>query len=154
MLSESIIKSLNEIIKIYPNKRSAVLPALQLVQNEIGYISVASMRDIAEFLDIEPIEVEETVSYYTMLHREPVGKYLIQVCTNISCALLGAEHLVEYLKRKLGIGINQTTSDKKFTLVAVECLGACDTAPVMMINNEYYHNLTPEKIDSILAALP
>jgi NADH-quinone oxidoreductase subunit E len=154
MLSESIIKSLNEIIKIYPNKRSAVLPALQLVQTESGYVSISSMRDIAEFLDLEPIEVEETMSYYTTFHRDPIGKYLIQVCTNISCSLLGAEHLVEYLKRKLGVEINQTTPDKKFTLVTVECLGACDSAPIMMINNEYYHNLTPEKIDAILATLP
>jgi NADH-quinone oxidoreductase E subunit len=154
MLSETITKSLNELIKIYPDKRSAVLPALQLVQNELGCISIDSMRDIAEFLDIEPIEVEETMSYYTTFHREPVGKYLIQVCTNISCSLLGAEHIVEYLKQKLEIGINQTTPDKKFTLFTVECLGACDTAPVIMINNEYYYNLTPEKIDAILATLP
>lgn len=154
MLSESIIKSLNELIKIYPNKRSALLPALNLVQQEMRYVSVDLMRDIAEFLDLEPIEIEETMSYYTTFHREPMGKYLIQVCTNISCSLLGAEHLVEYLKQKLGVGINQTTPDKKFTLVTVECLGACDTAPVMMINQEYYHNLTPEKIDAILASLP
>jgi NADH-quinone oxidoreductase subunit E len=154
MLSETVIKYLNEIVKIYPDKRSAVLPALQLVQTELGYVSISAMRDIADILDIEPIEIEETVSYYNMLHRQPVGKYIIQVCTNLSCALLGAEHLVDYLQQKLGIGINQTTPDKKFTLVTVECLGACDTAPVMMINNEYYHNLTPEKIDSILASLP
>lgn len=154
MLSEQIVKQLNEIVARYPNKRSALISALFLVQKEQGYIDVPAMRVLAELFDIPPIEVEETVSYYTMLYRKPVGKYVIQVCTNISCSLLGAEHLVRYLEQKLGIKIDETTADKKFTLSTVECLGACDKAPVMMINDEYYNNLTPEKIDSILMSLP
>ena len=154
MLSEQVIVKLNEMIGKYPDKRSAILPALQVAQKQQGYIPVDVMRDIAEFLDVEPIEVWETASYYSMLYREPVGKYVIQVCTNISCALLGAEHLVNYLEKKLGIKVNQTTLDKKYTLMTVECLGGCDSAPVMQINDEYYTNLTPDKIDSILASLP
>ena len=154
MLSEQVIVKLNEMIGKYPDKRSAILPALQVAQKQQGYIPVDVMRDIAEFLDVEPIEVWETASYYSMLYREPVGKYVIQVCTNISCALLGAEHLVNYLEKKLGIKVNQTTLDKKYTLMMVECLGGCDSAPVMQINDEYYTNLTPDKIDSILASLP
>jgi NADH-quinone oxidoreductase subunit E len=154
MLSEQIIQQLNKLLPRFDNKRSAVLPVLHVVQKEHGYISIDAIRDIAEFLDIEPIEVQETATYYSMLYQEPVGKYVIQICNNISCALLGADHLVKYLEQKLGIDVNQTTTDNRFTLITVECLGACDQAPVMMINEEYYTHLTPEKIDSILASLP
>jgi len=93
------------------------------------------------------------VSFYTMFNREPVGENLIQVCTNISCSLLSAEHIVEYIKNKLGIDVGETTPDNKFTLVTVECLGSCGTAPMMQINDTYYENLTEEKIDRILEKL-
>ena len=154
MLSEKIIKQLNELLPRFADKRSAVLPALYAIQQEQGYVSHTAMQDIAEFLTLEPIEVQATASYYSMFYQQPVGKYVIQVCNNISCALLGADHLIKYLEQKLQIQVKQTTPDNKFTLLTVECLGGCDKAPVMMINEKYYTNLTPEKIDSILASLP
>jgi len=108
---------------------------------------------VAEVMDLPPTEVASVASFYTMFNRQPVGENLIQVCTNISCSLLGAEHIVEYLKNKLGIDVGETTPDNKFTLVTVECLGSCGTAPMMQINDTYYENLTEEKIDQILAEL-
>ncbi|MDI6784682.1 MAG: NADH-quinone oxidoreductase subunit NuoE [bacterium] len=153
MLTEQTKTKLNKLVTQYPDNRSAVLPVLHAVQNEKGCIDMETMQEIAEVLDIEPIEVLDTASYYSMFYREPVGKYVIQVCTNISCALLGADNLANYLEQKLGIKVNETTPDNKFTLITVECLGACDKAPVMMVNDDFYTHLTPEKIDSILSTL-
>jgi NADH-quinone oxidoreductase E subunit len=102
---------------------------------------------------LPPTEVASVASFYTMFNRQPVGENLIQVCTNISCSLLGAEHIVEYLKDKLGIDVGETTPDNKFTLAIVECLGSCGTAPMMQINDTYYESLTEEKIDQILEEL-
>jgi NADH-quinone oxidoreductase subunit E len=108
---------------------------------------------VAEVMGLPPTEVASVASFYTMFNRQPVGENLIQVCTNISCSLLGAEHIVEYIKNRLGIDVGETTPDNKFTLVTVECLGSCGTAPMMQINDTYYENLTEEKIDQILAEL-
>jgi NADH-quinone oxidoreductase E subunit len=111
------------------------------------------MCDVAEVMELPPTEVASVTSFYTMFNRQPVGENLIQVCTNISCSLLGAEHIVEYIKNKLGIDVGETTPDNKFTLVTVECLGSCGTAPMMQVNDTYYENLTEEKVDRILAEL-
>ena len=153
MLSENAKAEIKQVRGKYPDPRSALLPALHVAQQEHGWLSPEVMRDVAEVMDLPPTEVASVISFYTMFNRQPVGENLIQVCTNISCSLLGAEHIVEYLKSKLGIDVGETTPDNKFTLVTVECLGSCGTAPMMQINDTYYENLTEEKIDRILAEL-
>ena len=139
----------NEIVTRYPDdqRKSAILYALFLVQKQQGYISGASMRFVAEQIRCTPAEVEDVVSYYTMFYTKPVGKYVLNVCRTLSCALLGAERVTEELSAKLGIGPGQTTGDGMFTLMEVECLGACDRAPVLMINDDGWHErLLPEQV--------
>jgi len=128
-------------------------PVLHETQKEFGWISPDYEKKVAELLDISPVKVREVVSFYTMFNSKEVGKYHIQVCSNLSCSLLGAESLIEYLEQKLGIQPGETTSDNKFTLSLVECLGACETAPCMMINFDYFGHLDKEKIDDILGKL-
>ncbi len=151
--SEQTKKKIEEILSRYPKKDAAILPLLHLTQREFGCISEEEERLVAQILGIKPLKVREVVSFYTLIHRQPVGKYHIQVCTNISCSLMGAEKLIDYLKEKLGIEPGQTTPDKKFTLTTVECLGACEQAPSMMINFDYHGNLDKKKIDEILDEL-
>jgi len=146
-------KKIEDILSRYPKKEAAILPLLHLTQREFGCISEEEEKLIAQVLGIKPLKVREVVSFYTMINRQPVGKFHIQICTNLSCSLLGAETLVDYLKEKLGIEPGQTTPDKKFTLTTVECLGACEQAPSMMINFDYYGNLDKKKIDQILDKL-
>jgi NADH-quinone oxidoreductase E subunit len=153
VLSENVKAEIKQFKGKYPDPRSALLTALHAAQQEHGWLSPEVMHDVAEVMGLPPTEVASVASFYTMFNRQPVGENLIQVCTNISCSLLGAEHIVEYIKNKLGIDVGETTSDGKFTLVIVECLGSCGTAPMMQINDTYYENLTEEKIDQILAEL-
>jgi NADH-quinone oxidoreductase E subunit len=154
MLAEKVKKDIEGVLKKYPDKRSAVMAVLTIAQRERGHITDEDMRDIAALLGINPVAVHEAGSFYTMYSLErPVGKYHIQVCWNISCSLLGAEHIIEYIQGLLGIKVGETTPDKKFTLSTVECLGSCGTAPMMQINDDYYENLTEEKIEEILKGL-
>jgi NADH-quinone oxidoreductase subunit E len=153
VLSENVRGEIKQFKGKYPDPKSALLTALHVAQREHGWLSPEVMRDVAEVMDLPPTEVASVASFYTMFNRQPVGENLIQVCTNISCSLLGAEHIVEHLKSKLGIDVGETTPDNKFTLVIVECLGSCSTAPMMQINDTYYENLTEEKVDQILAEL-
>ena len=153
MLSENVKAEIEQSKGKYPDPKSALLMALHTAQREHGWLSPEVMWDVAEVMDLPPTEVASVASFYTMFNRQPVGENLIQVCTNISCSLLGAEHIVEYLKGKLGIDVSETTQDNKFTLATVECLGSCSTAPMMQVNDTYYENLTEEKIDRILAEL-
>jgi len=148
--SELTKKRLEEVIARYPQKKAALLPILHLVQQEVGNISSVEEKQVADLLEIKPIQVREVVTFYTMYNRQPVGDYHIQVCSYLSCSLLGAQTLVDYLKEKLGIELGETTEDKKFTLTTVECLGACEHAPCMMVNYDYYGNLDKKKIDEIL----
>ena len=153
MLSESASQAIQKLIDKYPNKRSALIPSLHLVQKELGYISQDTMGEVARIFELSPNEVHEVVSFYTMFHRKPVGKYVLQVCTNISCQLCNAEGIMAHLSNKLGIKPGETSADKKFTLMEVECLGSCGTSPVVQINDDYYEDLTPEKLDKILDSL-
>ena len=139
----------DDLVTHYPadQRKSAILYALFLVQKQQGYISGTSMRFVAEQIRCTPAEVEDVVSYYTMFYTKPVGKYVLNVCRTLSCALLGAERVTEELSAKLGIGPGQTTADGMFTLIEVECLGACDRAPVLMINDDGWHErLAPEQV--------
>ncbi len=140
-------------MKKYPQARSALLPALEIAQREAGYLSPQVLREVALLMDLPPVEVASVASFYTMLYRRPVGKHVIQVCTNISCSLMGAEHIVDVLRKKLGIEVGETTPDGRFTLLTVECLGSCGTAPMMQVDDTYYENLTEERLDAILAEL-
>jgi NADH-quinone oxidoreductase subunit E len=153
MLSETIQKKIAELKNRYSEKRTAILPAMHVVLEEVGYYNQNILKQIADLLGLSEMEVSETVSFYTCFPREGVGKYHIQVCTNLSCSLLGAEELVKYLEDKLKIKVGDTTPDGLFTLSTVECLGSCGTAPVMQVNQTYYENLTKAKVDQILEDL-
>ena len=137
----------------YPRKRSALIPSLQLAQKETGYLSNEVIAEIARIFELSPNEVNEVASFYTMLYKKPVGKYVIQVCTNISCMLCDGEKILDHLVRRLGIKPGETSADRKFTLIEVECLGSCGTSPVIQINEDYYEDLTTEKVDQILDRL-
>jgi len=141
------------VLAHYPNKQAGLLPVLRLVQSEKGFISAEDERIVAALLGLRPIRVREVVTFYTMFVRKPLGQFHIQVCSNLSCSLAGGEKILEHLKARLGIQAGQTTSDRKFTLTEVECLGACEQAPCIMVNFDYYGNLDPEKIDRILEGL-
>jgi len=151
--SEQTKKRIKEIISRYPKKEASLLPVLHLTQKEFGFVPVEAEKLVAKMLRIKPIRVREVMTFYTMLYRERMGQYHIQVCSNLSCSLLGAEKLIDYLKERLKIEPGQTTADGKFTLSTVECLGACEEAPCMQINFDYHGNLDKKKIDSILAGL-
>ena len=150
MLSEKVKKDIEALRAKYPTGRSAVMDAMKGAQGEADHLTEEDMREIAAILDLEPICVQEMAGFYTMYNRAPVGKYHVQVCRNISCSLLGAEHIIEHIEKKLGVKTGETTGDKLFTLTLAECLGSCGTAPMMQINEDYYEDLTPEKVDAIL----
>jgi NADH-quinone oxidoreductase E subunit len=136
----------NENVARYPpdQRKSAILFALYLAQQQQGYITGAAMRHVAQQIGCTAADVEDVVSYYTMFYTKPVGKYVLNVCRTLSCALLGAERVTEALSVKLGIRPGQTTPDGAFTLIEVECLGACDRAPVVMVNDDWQERLAPE----------
>ena len=144
---------LTEILTRYPTKQAALLPTLWLAQEQFGFISPEAMEYVAGLLDISPAHVYGVVTFYTMFHQKPVGKYNLQVCRTLSCALRGGESLLDHLKKKLGIRENETTLDGKFSLCTVECLASCGTAPAMMVNEKYYEGLDAKKVDEILASL-
>lgn len=151
--SENTLKSAQIILSHYPNKEAALLPLLHLAQKEFGYISLEAEKYVAQFLQLPLPRVHSVVTFYTMFSQKPLGKYHIQICKNISCSLLGAHHLIEYVINKLKIKHKEVTEDKKFSLELVECLGSCGTAPVIRINETFYENLTKEKVDKILNEL-
>ena len=148
--SDKTKKEVQNIIARYPQKKAALLPILHVAQQEFGFIGDDTERMVASLLDIKPVQVREVVTFYTMYNRRPVGKYHIQVCSNLTCTLLGAESLLDYLKKKLNIGLGEVTEDKKIMISEVECLGACEQAPCMMVNFDYYGDLDKGKIDKIL----
>ena len=153
ILTEESTKQMREKASLYPQRKSAILPALTIAYRQVGHLNNDIYKEISRVIRVPHVEVAEAATFYTLFPKQPVGKYLIQVCHNISCALLGADSLVAYLEQKLGIKKGETTPDKLFTLVAVECLGSCATAPMMQINQDYYENLTREKVDGILEKL-
>jgi NADH-quinone oxidoreductase E subunit len=149
-----VLEEIAKIMERYPTNEAALLPVLHIAQREFGHVSIEAEEVVGEALGIPGPRVHGVSTFYSMFSNDPIGKYHVQVCTNVTCSLLGAEHIVKYLEKKLGIKIGETTPDDKFSLIEVECLGSCGTAPMMQINEEYYENLTEEKIDKILDALP
>lgn len=150
MLSEAAKTRIRELFPRYPDKRSVTIAALRIAQEEQGYVTDEAMVDIAVLLELTPVQVYETATFYTMFNLQPVGKYVIQVCRTLSCALVGAERLVGHLEQRLGIKVGETTPDGLFTLKKVECLAGCGAGPMMQINDDYYEYLTADKVDRIL----
>ncbi len=149
-------KSRTEIAKIlprYPTKQAALLPVLWVAQRQFGWISGEAMELVARTLDISPAHVFGVVTFYTMYHKKKPGKHHLQVCRTLSCAMMGADKLLDHLKNRLGIDEGEMTTDGKFSLATVECLASCGTAPAMQINETYYENLTTEELDRILESL-
>lgn len=142
-----------QIIERYPHKRAALLPVLHLAQREFGWISREVMRYLSDLLNVPVTEILDTVTFYTMFKTKPTGKYHIQICSTLSCALRGSRAVYEHLVKKLNIKDGEVTADGKFSLMKVECLGSCGTAPVVQINDDYYENVSLEKLDQILAEL-
>jgi NADH-quinone oxidoreductase subunit E len=130
-----------------------MLPVLWMIQEEHGFISADAMKYVAQLLNVPYSHVYGVVSFYTMFHTKPIGRYHIEVCTNISCMLRGSKRIVQHLERKLGVRLGETSSDRKWTLSEVECMGSCGTAPMLAIGEEYHENLTIEKVDKIVEAL-
>jgi len=145
----------DRVIKKYPAGRqaSAVLPLLYVAQKQEGWVPRAAMDHIAEILDMAPIRVYEVATFYTMFHLAPVGKYHLQVCRTTPCWLRGADQMTETCKKKLGIGLKETTKDGLFSLIEVECLGGCSNAPVVQINDDFYEDLDPKKLEWLLDEL-
>ena len=141
-----------QIVTRYPpdRRKSAILPALYLVQRQQGYITASAMRHVAEVIGCTAADVEDVVSFYTMFYTKPVGKYVVQVCRTLSCALLGAERVTEALVDKLGVHPGETDTSGEFTLIEVECLGACDRAPVVMVNDAWHERLSPEQAGQLI----
>jgi NADH-quinone oxidoreductase E subunit len=150
MLSDAAKSRIQDLFPRYPDKRSCSLAALRIAQEEHGHITDEAMSDIAVLLELTPVQVYETATFYTLFSLQPVGRYLIQVCRTLSCALVGAEGIVRHLEGKLGIRVGETTPDGLFTLKTVECLAGCGAGPMMQINDDYYEYLTQDKINRIL----
>ncbi len=148
--SEQFEQRFAEWLTHYPIKRSVLVPTLLYVQDEVGYLSDEVIAEIAKRVDLSVLEVENVISYYSMLTRKPKGKYNVQVCTNICCMLRGAEDVFEAAKKKLGIGHKQVTSDGTFSLEEVECIGACSWGPAMQVNYAFHEKLTPEGVEQVI----
>jgi len=140
----------DRLVTLYPVKRSALVPMLLYAQDEVGYISDAVVAEVAQRVGITELDVRNVLTYYSMLRTKPIGKYNVQVCTNISCMLRDGYGILEHCKKRLGIGHKGTTPDGLFSLEEVECIGACCWAPAIQINYDFYDELTPEKMDQIL----
>ena len=153
ILNKESVALMQKKASLYPQRKSAILPALTIAYRQMGHLNEQIYREISKAINVPYIEVAEAATFYTMFPKQPTGKYLIQVCHNISCALLGADSLVAYLEQKLGIKKGETTKDNLFTLISVECLGSCATAPMMQINMDFYENLTRARVDHILDEL-
>jgi len=144
-----------KLLESYPpgRTRSAVVPMLLYAQDEVGHISHELIEEVARRCKVTPLQVDEVVGYYSMLHRKPLGRHHVQVCTNISCLLLGGEELYEHASKTLGIGNKEVTPDGQFSLEEVECMGACSWAPAIQINYDFHHAVTPAKLDALVAEL-
>ena len=139
----------------YPEgfESSLVLPCVRRIQEDRGYVSDQDVQELAEYLGVPQIQIEEVLSFYTMFRRKPIGRWHLQFCHNVSCSMNGAERILAHVERKLGLKPGETTSDGRYTLSVAECLGSCGTAPMMMVNEAYHENLTVAKVDALLEEL-
>jgi NADH-quinone oxidoreductase E subunit len=148
--TEENLQKINSVLTKYPTKKAAVMPVLYIAQEQNGWISLEVMKEVASILEISQEDVLGVVTFYTMYHQKPMGKYHIQVCTNVSCMLRGAYPLYDKVREKLGINNGGVTEDHQFSLEEVECMGSCGTAPMIAVNEDFYENLTVEKAEEIL----
>jgi NADH-quinone oxidoreductase subunit E len=153
IVSEAKKKQFDELIARYPEGRSALIPILHEVQAEVGHLSPEAVEWVAEYLGLSRADVMSVASFYDMLELEPVGRHMIYVCQNLSCALLGAERLIRHLEQRLGIRMGETTPDGLISLKRMECLASCGTAPAIQVDGIYYERMTPEKLDDLLLQL-
>ncbi len=151
--SPAQLEEVRRLQALYPNKRAALLPVLQLAQEVFGYISLEVEEYVARLFGLSPAHVHEVVSFYTLFFTRPKGRHVISVCHNLTCHLLGAREMLAYVKERLGVDVGETTKDGRVTLLSVECLCACEVAPMMQVDDRYEGYLTPEKIDRILEGL-
>jgi NADH-quinone oxidoreductase subunit E len=149
-LSQENLERAQRIVALYPKQRSALIPLCHLAQSQDGYLTEEAMQDIAVLVDVTPAEVYGTATFYDMLHTEPVGKYVLAMCTNIACLLGGAYELLEHAEKRLEVHVGQTTEDGNFTIEEAECLAACDTAPCIQVNHRFFGPLTPASFDSLI----
>lgn len=152
-LSQKFYDEMKKLESRYPDKVALLLPCLHQAQEETRWLSGETMDEIAEYIGIHPAQVREVASFYTMFNLKPVGRHYVKLCTNVACKLRGADAVMDHCEKFMGIKKGQTTDDQKFSLMEEECLGACGTAPAMMLNDDYVENLTVEKMDSILKGL-
>jgi NADH-quinone oxidoreductase subunit E len=152
MLTEEEKKEILEEVKQYPYPAVACIDALKIVQHHRRWVSDESVRDIAQILGISNEEVDGVATFYSRIYRRPVGRNVILICDSVSCMIMGYGSIYDYISEKLGIGFGETTSDERFTLLPISCLGDCDHAPAIMINNDHYNNLTVGKIEELLAS--
>ena len=150
VFSDSIINEIEEIRDKYPDRKSALIPSLYIAQREYGWLSNEALRLVADNLNLPEATVRATASFYSLFKNKPTGRHLIQLCNNVSCMILGSEKLKDFLGSKYGLEPGGTTDDGRFSLVIVECIGACDGAPSMLVNEKSYDNLTEQNIDVIL----
>ena len=150
MLNETALQEIENIISRYPGRESALLPALYIAQREFGWLSNEAMLCVSNALNLPEAKVRGTASFYSMFKHQPVGRNLVQLCTNISCMIAGSDDLVDFLKTEYGIEPGETTPDGRFSLVIMECIGACGTAPAMLVNTDFHENLTEQSIEEIL----
>ncbi len=148
--SSELEQRFQKLVTQYPWKRSALIPLLLYAQDEVGYLSDDVVSDIAKRVDLNELEVRNVISYYSLLRTKPAGKYLVQVCTNISCMLRGAENVFDHCRQKLGVDHKEVTRDGTFSVEEVECIGACSWAPAVQVNYDFHLEVTPEKMDQIL----
>src|ERR1700745_3859089 len=152
-LSPQLTARFEKLQHAYPVKRSALIPMLMYAQDEFGFVSDEMIAEIAVRLDLRTVQVEETLAYYSMLHRKPVGKHHVQVCTNVACMLRGGSEILEQAKKRLEIGHKEVTRDGVFSLEEVECIGACTGAPAVQVNYDFYENLNEKKFDRLIEDL-
>ena len=153
IFSPKLAARFDALIDKYPVRRSALVPMLLFAQDEVGHLSDAVIADIAKRVEVTDLEVRNVISYYSLLHTKPMGKYHVQVCTNICCQAVGGEKLYEHATRTLGIKNKQTTADSLISIEEVECMGACAWAPAIQINYDFHHRVTPERFDQLIGAL-
>jgi NADH-quinone oxidoreductase subunit E len=152
MLTETEIKGIDHEVNILPHKKAAVIEALKIVQKERGWVSDESINEIARYLEMSAAEVDSVATFYNLIFRRPVGRHVILICDSISCYVLKYERLYNALQKKLQVKFGETTADKRFTILPNACLGCCDKAPALMIDEDLYTNVTEEQLESILSS--
>jgi NADH-quinone oxidoreductase E subunit len=150
LFSDSVVDAINKVRAKYPEAQGAVLPALHIIQKEYGKLSYEAMRFVSQLLKVPETDVFGTATFYSLYRWDKPGKHLIQICHNLSCTLMGAESVIGHLEKKLGVHEGEVTKDGRFSFIRMECIGRCDGAPAMLVNDDYHGNLTPGRIDEVL----